>query len=61
MVGNERFRTGQLKARELVGERKSVAQARHPKAMILACCDSRVAPEIIFDQRLGDLFWAFPC
>ena len=24
--------------------------------MILACCDSRVAPEIIFDQRLGDLF-----
>jgi carbonic anhydrase len=24
--------------------------------MVLACCDSRVAPEIIFDQRLGELF-----
>ena len=56
VAGNERFRTGQPQPRELAGERKSVAQAQHPKAMILACCDSRVAPEIIFDQRLGDLF-----
>ncbi len=56
VAGNERFRTGQPQPRDLVGERKAAAAARHPKAMILACCDSRATPEIIFDQRLGDLF-----
>ena len=56
MAGNERFRTGHPQARDLVRERESVAEAQHPKAIVLACCDSRVAPEIIFDQRLGDLF-----
>lgn len=56
MAGNERFRAGHPQPRDLVGERESAAQVRNPKAMILACSDSRVAPEIIFDQRLGDLF-----
>lgn len=35
--------------RELIGE-------QHPHAQILSCADSRVPPEIIFDQGLGDLF-----
>jgi len=35
--------------RELVG-------GQHPHATILSCADSRVPPEIIFDQGLGDLF-----
>lgn len=35
--------------RELVG-------GQHPHAEILSCADSRVPPEIIFDQGLGDLF-----
>ena len=56
MAGNERFRSGQPQPRDLVREREAAAPAQHPKAMILACCDSRVAPEIIFDQRLGDVF-----
>ena len=56
MAGNQRFRSGQPQPRDLVRERESAAQARHPKAMMLACSDSRVAPETIFDQRLGDLF-----
>jgi carbonic anhydrase len=56
MAGNERFRTGHPQPRDLVGEREAAAQIRNPKAMVLACADSRVAPEIIFDQRLGDLF-----
>jgi carbonic anhydrase len=56
MAGNERFRTGQPRPRELRGEREAVAQSQHPKAVVLACSDSRVSPEIIFDQRLGDLF-----
>ena len=36
--------------------RAAVAQGQHPFAMILGCADSRVPPEIVFDQGLGDLF-----
>ncbi len=56
MRGNERFRTGAPQSRDLVHDRQAVAQAQHPKTVVLACADSRVAPEIIFDQGLGDLF-----
>jgi carbonic anhydrase len=33
-----------------------VAKGQHPIAIIVGCSDSRVAPEIVFDQGLGDLF-----
>ena len=36
--------------------RAEVASGQHPFAMVLGCADSRVPPEVIFDQRLGDLF-----
>lgn len=36
--------------------RAEVAAGQRPFATILACADSRVAPELIFDQGLGDLF-----
>ena len=42
--------------RRTVVVRKEVAQGQKPFAAILACADSRVAPEIIFDQGIGDLF-----
>jgi carbonic anhydrase len=35
---------------------KAVAQDQHPFAVILGCADSRVPPELLFDQGLGDLF-----
>jgi carbonic anhydrase len=35
---------------------RELASAQHPHATVLSCADSRVAPEIIFDQGLGDLF-----
>ncbi|MEG4029668.1 MULTISPECIES: carbonic anhydrase [unclassified Microcoleus] len=57
MAGNQRYiqqkRTFPDQARSRVVE---VAQGQHPFATILACSDSRVTPEIIFDQGLGDLF-----
>jgi len=56
MQGNERFRTGTPQPRDLVSERQAVAHTRRPNAVVLACADSRVPPEIIFDQRLGELF-----
>jgi len=33
-----------------------LAEAQHPFATILGCSDSRVPPEMVFDQGLGDLF-----
>ncbi|HBC87392.1 MAG TPA: carbonic anhydrase [Lentisphaeria bacterium] len=36
--------------------RMEVAKGQHPFATIVTCSDSRVPPEIIFDQGLGDLF-----
>src|SRR3954471_7218147 len=35
---------------------RELADSQHPHATILSCADSRVAPEIILDQGLGDLF-----
>ena len=31
-------------------------EAQHPFAVVLTCADSRVSPEILFDQGIGDLF-----
>lgn len=37
-------------------ERISLAKKQTPIATVLACSDSRVPPELIFDKNLGDLF-----
>lgn len=36
--------------------REEILEGQNPFAVIVGCSDSRVAPEIIFDQGLGDLF-----
>ena len=36
--------------------RKGLTSGQHPFACVLTCADSRVPPEIIFDEGLGDLF-----
>lgn len=55
--GNQRFYTSQMTHPNQSKERiEELIKAQHPYAVILACSDSRVAPEIIFDQGLGDLF-----
>lgn len=56
MAGNHRFVLGQPLPREIVKRRKELVDGQTPKAVILGCSDSRVAPELIFDQHLGDLF-----
>lgn len=33
-----------------------VFKGQHPKAVVVTCSDSRVSPELIFDQGIGDLF-----
>jgi carbonic anhydrase len=54
--GNQRFVAGKPTTRALSALRQSLSTAQHPKAIVLSCSDSRVPPEIIFDQSLGDLF-----
>lgn len=53
--GYKRFRQ-----QKLVGERERYRrladQGQEPKHLIIACCDSRVAPEIIFDAAPGEIF-----
>lgn len=56
MEGNQRFVSGKPKARQLIEVRNKLASGQHPNVAVLACSDSRVAPELIFDQNLGDLF-----
>ena len=41
---------------ESAARRRSIAVAQHPFAIIFGCADSRVPPEIVFDEGLGDLF-----
>jgi len=57
MDGNKRFVAGNL-AQKDVGEirRKDLAKGQTPFAIVVTCSDSRVSPEIVFDQGLGDLF-----
>ena len=41
---------------ESLKRQRELVAGQHPHAEILSCADSRVPPEIIFDQGLGDLF-----
>lgn len=41
---------------ETVDRMRQLVTGQHPHAEILSCSDSRVPPEIVFDQGLGDLF-----
>ncbi len=55
--GNQRYRSGHpLHPRQGAQRRAEVLPAQRPVAAILCCADSRVPPEIIFDQGVGDLF-----
>jgi carbonic anhydrase len=56
MAGNRRFVAGKPQPRDLASLRHKLASGQSPKAIILSCSDSRVGPELIFDQSLGDLF-----
>ena len=55
--GNGRYTGGNLQHPGQTAERRiELAKSQHPFATIVDCSDSRVPPEILFDQGLGDLF-----
>jgi carbonic anhydrase len=56
MEGNDRYVEGKMKPHDFISERPSLALGQNPFAVIVGCSDSRVGPETVFDQGLGDLF-----
>ena len=58
MEGNARFVSGNTihPDQSIVDRRAELVTSQHPFAVIVTCSDSRVPPEIVFDQGLGDIF-----
>ena len=54
--GNDRFMRGAMLERDLMEQVSLTAQGQYPFAVVLGCIDSRVPPELVFDQGIGDLF-----
>jgi carbonic anhydrase len=56
-AGNQHHMQHQYKhPHETVARQRELVDGQYPHAEILSCADSRVPPEIVFDQGLGDLF-----
>jgi len=55
-AGNERFRTGEITARDHSTAVLQAVDGQYPKAYVLSCIDSRVPVEDVLDQGIGDLF-----
>ena len=57
MSGNRRFVDSKMnQPKQMHKRRMQLVDGQDPFAVILGCSDSRIPPEIIFDQGLGDLF-----
>lgn len=57
VAGNRRFVDGrQRHPHESAAWRDQLVAGQHPFAVVLSCADSRVPPELVFDEGFGDLF-----
>jgi carbonic anhydrase len=56
--GNKRFAKGALAVKDMGAARREnlSANGQEPFAVVVTCSDSRVPPELLFDQALGDIF-----
>lgn len=57
--GNARFVAGRLSPTTpdgIAARRAETAKGQKPFAIVVGCSDSRVGPEVIFDQKVGDIF-----
>lgn len=57
-AGNQRFLKGRGRHCDLLRQVRATAGGQAPFAAVLGCIDSRVPPELIFDQEIGDIFTA---
>lgn len=55
-AGNERFRSGKPRHRDLMSEAKATAKGQYPAAIVFGCIDSRAPAELILDYGIGDIF-----
>ena len=57
LEGNQRFVRGETTSpRRSPADFRPLAEGQRPVAVIVGCSDSRVSPELLFDQGVGDLF-----
>ena len=57
MDGNKRYVQGKLASKDIGdNKRKELTKGQKPFAIVVTCSDSRVPPELLFDQGLGDIF-----
>ena len=56
MAGNRRFVGDHSRVHPYSSERIELANGQHPRVIVLGCADSRVSPELVFDQSLGEVF-----
>ena len=54
--GNQRFVNNGMVARNLLEHVEATKGGQAPFAAVLGCIDSRVSPELVFDQGVGDIF-----
>lgn len=54
--GNERFMNNNLTARDYPAQIRATTDGQYPEAVVIACIDSRVPVENIFDKGVGDIF-----
>ncbi len=55
--GNERFVEGKLQNHTYTdADKKALKEGQAPHTVVICCSDSRVSPDVLFDQTLGNLF-----
>lgn len=55
--GNERFKKGNNRSDGAKkSDRERLSTGQKPHSIVLSCSDSRVPPEVVFDQKLGEIF-----
>lgn len=54
--GNARFVSGEKLSRDFTRQVDATSQGQFPLAVVLACMDSRIATEMVFDLGIGDIF-----
>jgi carbonic anhydrase len=55
-AGNERFRSGKPRHRDLMSEAQATAKGQYPAAIVFGCVDSRAPAELILDFGIGFIF-----